>query len=67
VANYDTNSFDVLLAYGNGSFANQLIFSAVFDSHPLALVVGDVNNDNLTDIVTTNNVYGNIDILSKEC
>jgi hypothetical protein len=67
VANYGTNSVGVLLGYGNGSFANQLIFNTGFDSHPSALVVGDVNNDNLTDIVATNNGYGNVDILSKEC
>jgi hypothetical protein len=38
-----------------------------FDSHPFALVVGDVNNDNVTDVIATNDGYGNIDILSKEC
>jgi hypothetical protein len=67
VANYGTNSLGVLLGYGNGSFASQLIFDTGFDSHPFALVVGDVNNDNLTDIVATNNGYGNVDILFKEC
>jgi hypothetical protein len=67
VANYGTNNVGVLLGYGNGSFASQLIFNTGFDSHPFALVVGDINKDNLTDIVATNNGYGNIDILSKEC
>jgi hypothetical protein len=67
VANYGTNSLGVLLGYCNGSFASQLIFSTGFDSHPFALVVSDVNNDNLTDIVATKNGYGNIDILSEEC
>jgi hypothetical protein len=67
VANYGTNNVGVLLGYGNGSFASQLIFNTGFDSHPFALVVGDVNNDNLTDIVATNNGYGNVDILFKNC
>jgi predicted Zn-dependent protease with MMP-like domain/predicted nucleotidyltransferase len=67
VANYGTNSLGVFLGYGNGSFASQLIFNTGFDSHPFALFVGDVNNDNLTDIVATNNEYGNVDILSKNC
>ncbi len=67
VANYGTNSVGVLLGYGNGSFASQLIFNTGFDSHPSALVVGDINKDNLTDIVATNNEYGNVDILSKNC
>jgi predicted nucleotidyltransferase len=67
VANYGSNSVGVFFGYGNGSFTSQLIFNTSFDSHPFAVVVGDVNNDNLTDIIATNNGYGNIDILLKEC
>jgi hypothetical protein len=67
VANYGTNSLGVLLGYGNGSFASQLIFHTGFDSQPFALVVGDINKDNVTDVVATNDGYGNIDILFKEC
>jgi hypothetical protein len=67
VANYGSNSVGVFFGYGNGSFSSQLIFNTGFDSHPFAVVVGDVNNDNLTDIIVTNNGYGNIDILFKEC
>jgi hypothetical protein len=67
VANYGSNSVVVFFGNGNESFTNQSIFNTDFDSHPFELVVGDVNNDNLTDIVVTNNGYGNIDILFKEC
>jgi hypothetical protein len=67
VANYGSNSLGVFFGYGNGSFASQLIFNTGFDSYPFALAVGDVNNDNLTDIIATNNGYGNIDILFMEC
>jgi hypothetical protein len=69
VANYGSNNVFVLLGNGNGSFTitNQSIYYTGFDSHPFALAVGDVNNDNLTDIIATNDGYGNIDILSKEC
>jgi hypothetical protein len=67
VANYGSNSVGLLLGYGDGSFAHQLIFNAGFGSRPFALVVDDVNNDNLTDVVVTNNGYGNINILSKTC
>jgi hypothetical protein len=67
VANYGSNSVGVFFGYGNGSFTSQLIFNTGFDSHPFALAVGDVNKDNLTDIIATNNGYGNIDILLKEC
>jgi hypothetical protein len=67
VANYGSNSVGVFFGYGNGSFTSQLIFNTGFDSYPFALAVGDVNKDNLTGIIATNNGYGNIDILLKEC
>ncbi|UJR11996.1 hypothetical protein I4U23_016174 [Adineta vaga] len=67
VANYGASSVGIFLGHGNGSFADQIVFYSGYESHPFALIVGDVNNDNLTDIVVTNNGYGNIDILMKTC
>ena len=67
VANYGANSVGIFLGHGNGSFSNQMAFDTGFGSHPFALAVGDVNNDNLTDVVAANNGYGNIDILMKTC
>jgi hypothetical protein len=67
VANYGSNSVGVFLGYGNGSFSNQIVFGAGFDSRPFGLAVGDINKDNLMDVVATNNEYGNIDTLSKVC
>ncbi|CAF1539697.1 unnamed protein product, partial [Adineta steineri] len=40
-----------------------MIFLTGFGSHLVAVVAGDINKDNLTDIVVTNGGYGNIDIL----
>ena len=67
VANYGANSVGVFLGHGNGIFSDQLAFDTGFGSHPFALAVGDVNNDNFTDVVAANNGYGNIDILMKMC
>ncbi len=67
VANYGSSSVIVFFGDGNGSFPNQSIHNTGFDSHPFAVVVGDVNNDNLPDIIVTNNGYGNIDIIFMEC
>ncbi|CAF3577720.1 unnamed protein product [Adineta steineri] len=67
VASYGTSNIGVYFGYGNGSFMNQLIFSSGFNSHPFALAVGDIDNNHLTDIIATNNGYGNIDILMKTC
>ncbi len=59
VANYGSNSIIVFFGDGSESFTNQLIFNTGFDSHPYGIAVGDISNDNITDIVTTNNGYGN--------
>jgi hypothetical protein len=67
VASYGANNVGFFLGYGNGSFMSQQIFGTGFGSRPSALAVGDINNDGLTDIVATNNGYGNIDMLMKTC
>jgi hypothetical protein len=67
VANYGSNNVALLFGDGNASFASQISFSASFDSRPLALASGDVNNDNVSDIIIANNGYGTIQILLKPC
>jgi len=59
VANYGINSIGVLLGYGNGNFANQIITS-LGSSRPLSLATGDFNKDNLLDIAVAN--YGTLNI-----
>jgi hypothetical protein len=53
VANFGINSVGVLLGYGNGSFASQIITS-LGSSRPLALAVGHFNKDNHLDIAVAN-------------
>lgn len=55
VANYDTNSINIFLSIGNGSFKKQVELSTG-SSHPIWISVSDLNNDNIIDIVTAN--YG---------
>jgi hypothetical protein len=61
VANYGTNNIGIFLGYGNGSFANQKLFS-IGSSHPLFIKSGDFNNDNRSDIAVANYGTNNIGV-----
>jgi hypothetical protein len=54
VANYGSNSVDIFLGYGNGSFTNQTTYSLNSDSDPYSVAVSDLNNDAILDIVVAN-------------
>ena len=51
VANYGTNNVGVLLGYGNGTFAIQIIFTTGINSHPYSIAIDNLNNDTYLDIV----------------
>ncbi|CAF4057546.1 unnamed protein product, partial [Rotaria sordida] len=63
VANYGTSNIGILLGYENGTFSNITTYSTGDDSYPLSLIVGDFNNDSLTDIIVANSMADNIIIL----
>lgn len=48
-ANYASNHASTLLGYGNGSFADQISYSAGLG--PVSLGIGDFNNDSRLDMV----------------
>ncbi|CAF4731963.1 unnamed protein product, partial [Rotaria sp. Silwood2] len=62
IANYGTDNIGILLGHGNGSFENMTIYSTGNGSQPLAIALGDVNNDTLLDIVVANSGTDNIGI-----
>ena len=51
------------MGYGNGTFADQQIYSIGDDSYPIAVTSGYVNNDNQVDLVTANEGSDSISIL----
>jgi streptogramin lyase len=63
VANYDNNNVGIFLGYGNGSFAEQVIFSTGNNSSPYDATVGDFNKDGRFDLAVANYGTSNIGIL----
>jgi hypothetical protein len=63
VTNFKTNNIGIFFGYGNGSFANQQIYSTGNDSSPTSIAIGDFNDDKQFDIVVANFNTNNIGIL----
>jgi hypothetical protein len=63
VANTGTNNIGVLLGYGNGSFAAIVTYSIEGNSTPVAVAVGDFNNDGQLDIAVANSGADNVGVL----
>ena len=61
VANYDTDNVGVLLNMGNGTFANQMIYSTGSHSEPFFVVGADV--DDKVDIIVANSNANNVGVL----
>ncbi|CAF1402668.1 unnamed protein product, partial [Rotaria sordida] len=54
VANAGSDNINILLAYGDGTFASQFSYSTGSDSNPHSLIAGDFNNDHRMDIAVAN-------------
>lgn len=62
VANLLLDSVGVFMGYGNGSFANEIMYSTSSGSRPSSVTVGDFNNDHRLDIAVANTNTQNIGI-----
>ncbi|CAF3824214.1 unnamed protein product [Rotaria sp. Silwood1] len=63
VTNSGTNNIGVLLGYSNGTFTSSMTYSTGIDSNPVAIALGDFNNDNQLDIAVANHGTENVAIL----
>jgi FG-GAP-like repeat len=54
IADYGTQSVSILYGFGNGTFTEPIKHSTGDDSLPSAVIGGDFNNDNQTDLVVAN-------------
>jgi streptogramin lyase len=61
-ANSKMNCISVIMGYGNGTFAEQMIYSTGDGSYPFAIASGDFNSDNWLDFVIANEGTDDISI-----
>jgi hypothetical protein len=62
VADYSSNSVDILLGYANITLSGQTTYSTDSNSQLSSVAVGDINNDKILDIVVTDYGNGNIGV-----
>jgi hypothetical protein len=67
VANYGSNSVDILFGSGNGSFERALNYAVGYLARPYSVAVGDFNEDNRLDIVVACSGTNNEQILFNIC
>ncbi|CAF3868932.1 unnamed protein product [Rotaria sp. Silwood1] len=67
VANRNGGYLSIFLGNGNGTFQNQTTYPTGDDSLPLALTVGDLNNDGCLDIVVSSSGSFYICIFLGKC
>ena len=61
--NSKNDTISVIMGYGNGTFASQMILSTGVNSHPYAMAMGDFNNDQRVDFVIANQGTDSVGIL----
>ena len=57
------NSITVMMGQSNGTFANERTYFIGSNSHPSAVVSGDLDNDNWLDLVTANEGTDSVSVL----
>ncbi|CAF1255225.1 unnamed protein product, partial [Adineta ricciae] len=63
VSNYGKHNIGVLYGYGNGSFSNMTAYPTGVEAFPIAVTIGDFNNDSILDIAAANFRIDNVVIL----
>jgi hypothetical protein len=67
VANYASNTLDVLLGDDNGTFATMILFPMKYGSHPFSIIVGDFSSDGKMDLAVANSGSDNLNIFLQTC
>jgi hypothetical protein len=67
VVNYRSNNLGGFLGHGNGTFAEMVLLSVEYGSHPFFVLVGDFNDDQKLDLALANNGTDSLHILLQTC
>ncbi len=67
VANWGINNILVFFGIGNGTFFEPKLYSIGYNARPQSVAIGDINNDNLLDIVVANYGANYVEILLQTC
>ncbi|CAF1175169.1 unnamed protein product [Rotaria sordida] len=62
-----TNKILVFLGMGNGTLLSPKSYSIDYNAHPQSVAIGDLNNDNLLDVVVANFGADYVEILLRTC
>jgi hypothetical protein len=66
-ANFGSNNLSLILGNGMGGFGLPMTMGIGAGMSPSSVVVGDLNNDNRQDLMTTNYNSANISVLLRIC
>ncbi|CAF3084775.1 unnamed protein product [Rotaria sp. Silwood2] len=66
VVNFGANNVGIFFGYGDGTFTEQMTFATGSGSLPIAVTIGDFNNDNRSDIVVVNRAGYNVMVLVRD-
>ena len=67
VANRGSNEVLIFLGTNNGLFEEARRYSIGYDTRPQSVAVGDINGDDMLDIVVANYGSGHIEVLLQTC
>lgn len=67
VSNFGSNDILLFLGTSNDTFLEPKSYSLGYNARPQSVALGDINNDNLYDIVVANSGTDSVEVLFQTC